>query len=261
MGILIDPPSWSAHGRWWSHLVSDRSVSELHGFAAAQGIPRRGFERDHYDVPSEYYDVLVAAGATPVSPREVVQRLSDSGLRRRKAQAMARRVPGHALLRPRHLEPGDVVAVPAPAGPVPADGLRAGVQRLQSWGLQVRVGDHVLDRHTELGYLAGDDADRAADFTKAWMDPEVSAVMLARGGYGTQRMLDLLDWRRLAEPEPKVLVGFSDVTALHQACAARLGLATVHSHVVTSLGRASEGSAQTLRTTLMQPEPGVDLLA
>ena len=64
MTILIDPPAWPAHGRLWSHLVSDTSLDELHAFAAAHGVPRRGFERDHYDVPADLYDVLVAAGTS-----------------------------------------------------------------------------------------------------------------------------------------------------------------------------------------------------
>ena len=60
------------------------------------------------------------------------------------------------------------------------------------------------------------------------MDDEVAAVVAGRGGYGTQRMLDLLDWRRLAEARPKILAGFSDITALHQAVAHRLGLVSLH---------------------------------
>jgi len=82
--ILIDPPAWSAWDRLWSHLVSDESHDELHDFAKANGIPARGFDRDHYDVPSDRYDDLVAAGAVPVSSRELVGRLIASGLRHRK---------------------------------------------------------------------------------------------------------------------------------------------------------------------------------
>ena len=84
MTIWIDPPAWPAHGRLWSHLVSDTSYDELHDFAAAQGIPRRGFEGDHYDVPQERYAALVAAGAAPVGGREVVRILQRSGLRIQK---------------------------------------------------------------------------------------------------------------------------------------------------------------------------------
>jgi len=84
MAVLIDRPIWPAHGRVWSHLISDTSYAELHAFAEAHGIPARGFEGDHYDVPAEMYAVLVAGGARPVDGRELLQALRDSGLRLRK---------------------------------------------------------------------------------------------------------------------------------------------------------------------------------
>jgi hypothetical protein len=83
--ILIDPPNAAGHGRLWSHLASDESYDELHAFANTLGIPLRGFDRDHYDVPAEWYDDVLTAGATPVSSRELVARLIASGLRRRKS--------------------------------------------------------------------------------------------------------------------------------------------------------------------------------
>jgi hypothetical protein len=85
--ILIDPPNAAGHGRLWSHVASDESYAELHEFARVLGIPERGFDRDHYDVPAEWYDRVVALGAEPVSSRELVQRLVASGLRRRKGAA------------------------------------------------------------------------------------------------------------------------------------------------------------------------------
>ncbi|HMR48130.1 MAG TPA: DUF4031 domain-containing protein [Arachnia sp.] len=84
MAILIDPPVWPAHGTTFSHLVSDSSLEELHAFARAQGVHPRAFDLDHYDVPAQSYDALVAAGAQPVRARELVQRLIASGLRVRK---------------------------------------------------------------------------------------------------------------------------------------------------------------------------------
>ena len=84
MTVLIDPPNASGHGRLWSHLASDDSYEELHAFARVLAIPERGFDRDHYDVPAEWYDQVLAAGAVPVSSRELVARLVASGLRRRK---------------------------------------------------------------------------------------------------------------------------------------------------------------------------------
>ncbi len=85
--IFIDPPLVPSRGRLWSHLASDESYAELHTFAAALGVPARGFDRDHYDLPAEMYDAAVTAGALPVSSRELVRRLVDAGLRRRKPQA------------------------------------------------------------------------------------------------------------------------------------------------------------------------------
>ncbi|GAA1915677.1 DUF4031 domain-containing protein [Nocardioides marmoribigeumensis] len=82
--ILIDPPRVPWRGRLWSHLASDTSYDELHAFARALDIPERGFDRDHYDVPQEWYDAVVAAGAHPVSSRELVSRLRAAGLRRHK---------------------------------------------------------------------------------------------------------------------------------------------------------------------------------
>jgi hypothetical protein len=83
--VLIDTPVWPWQGRLWSHLVSDVSYAELHAFVAAElGIPRRAFQGDHYDVPEELYAVAVAAGAKPVSCRELLTRLLAAGLRVRK---------------------------------------------------------------------------------------------------------------------------------------------------------------------------------
>jgi hypothetical protein len=82
--ILIDPPSVPSRGRMWSHLASDTSYDELHQFAAALGVPARGFDGDHYDIPAEYFDDAVAAGAVPVRSRELVQRITAAGLRKRK---------------------------------------------------------------------------------------------------------------------------------------------------------------------------------
>jgi predicted metal-dependent HD superfamily phosphohydrolase len=81
MAVLIDPPAWPAHGRLWSHLVSDRSLGELHAFAAGLGIPRRAFDLDHYDIPADRHVDALAAGAHSLGGRELVRRLIASGLR------------------------------------------------------------------------------------------------------------------------------------------------------------------------------------
>jgi hypothetical protein len=79
--ILIDEPVWPAHDTVWAHLVSDASYDELHAFAEANGVPRRGFDHDHYDVPESRWHDLVAAGAQPVTGLDLVRRLERSGLR------------------------------------------------------------------------------------------------------------------------------------------------------------------------------------
>ena len=90
MTVIIDAPTWPGHGRLWSHLASDTSLEELHAFAAEIGLPRRAFERDHYDVVAERFDAAMAAGAQLVTSRELVARLHAAGLRRRKVSRLAR---------------------------------------------------------------------------------------------------------------------------------------------------------------------------
>ena len=127
---------------------------------------------------------------------------------------------------PAPLHRGSTVALVAPSAPVPGQRLAGGIALLRSWGLDVAVGPHVAAVAHE-GMLAGTDRERADDLQTAWTDPAVSAVFCARGGYGAGRLLEHLDWEALTEAGPKVLVGSSDITALHEAWATRLGLASV----------------------------------
>lgn len=90
MTVYIDPPVWPGRGLVWSHLVSDVSYDELHAFAAAIGCPRRAFDRDHYDVPSERYSAAVQAGAVEVGCKELLRRLSEAGLRRPRRRGTGR---------------------------------------------------------------------------------------------------------------------------------------------------------------------------
>lgn len=90
MAVLIDTPMWPNHGTLWCHLVSDVSLAELHEFAEMHDVPERAFDLDHYDVPAARHDDLIAAGAVPVSGRELVERLRASGLRITAAQRKGR---------------------------------------------------------------------------------------------------------------------------------------------------------------------------
>ena len=96
--ILIDEPVWPAHGTLWGHVVSDRSLEELHAFARVAGLPARGFDHDHYDYPRARRDDLVAAGAVLVDSTLLMRRLTAAGLRVRPAQKTpSRAVAGERL--------------------------------------------------------------------------------------------------------------------------------------------------------------------
>ena len=157
--------------------------------------------------------------------------------------------------RPDRLRPGDLVALVAPAGPMPPELLQAGIDIVRSWGLRVRVGKHVLDRHPTLNYLAGTDEDRAADFRDAWCDPEVAAVFCVRGGYGCLRMVDLVDWAAITAAGPKVFAGSSDVTVLHEQVGARLGQATLFAPMLATHAFVDdERTREHFRATVFEPE-------
>jgi hypothetical protein len=85
--LYVDPAVWPRRGRLWAHLVSDVSFNELHAFAEMLGVPRRAFERDHYDIPAGVVPVAVWLGASAVPAREIVTRLVSAGLRRPKHAA------------------------------------------------------------------------------------------------------------------------------------------------------------------------------
>ena len=132
---------------------------------------------------------------------------------------------------PQSLRPGAVVAVVAPASPFHRDELFRGLAWLRL-RYRLRVKSGILER---TGYTAGTDERRAAELADVMLDPEVAAIVCARGGYGAMRILDDLPWDAFAA-SPKWLVGFSDVTALHVMANAR-GICSLHAANVTGLGR------------------------
>jgi muramoyltetrapeptide carboxypeptidase len=168
------------------------------------------------------------------------------------------RGPLRPLDRPRRLVTGDTVAVVATSGPLVPERLARGVALLESWGLRVQVGKHARDTDPVYGHLAGTDADRASDLQDAWCDPSVAAVLVARGGSGVARLLDLLDWAAMRAAGPRVLLGFSDVTALHEAVAGRLGLVSLYGPMVANPALAEVPPDATtvdhLRQSLFEPE-------
>ncbi len=156
---------------------------------------------------------------------------------------------GRALLRPRALRRGAVIGVCAPSGPVTPECLDAGVAWLESEGYTVRCGKHAL---AQQGYLAGDDAARREDLLELVRDPEVGALVLARGGYGVTRLLGSLDprvFRRCRKP----IVGYSDATALLLWLLRRAGLAALHGPMLERTDGAPAARARLL--ALLAGEP------
>lgn len=135
------------------------------------------------------------------------------------------------VVKPPPLRAGDVVGVIAPAGAVDAALLQAGVAALEAAGLRVRVAAHALQR---TGFLAGTDVDRAADLTEMLADPELRAIVAARGGYGAGRLLPLID-PAVVRAAGKIFVGHSDVTFLLNAFVQDAGVVSFHGPMVTGL--------------------------
>src|SRR5688572_15809834 len=125
-------------------------------------------------------------------------------------------------LKPPKLRKGDVIGLVSPAGTPTRDKIQASVKYLESLGYKVQLGQHVSKAW---GYLAGTDEERADDFNRMIRDPEVKAIFALRGGYGTPRILPLIAYRTLAR-EPKIISGFSDITALQLAIYRKCRLVT-----------------------------------
>ncbi|MGW1816083.1 S66 peptidase family protein [Streptomyces sp. NPDC002125] len=164
------------------------------------------------------------------------------------------------LARAARLRPGSRVVVVAPSGPVPPDRMERGLELLRGWGLDAVAAPHALGTHPELDHLAATDEHRAQDLQEAWCDPSVDAVLCARGGYGAHRMVDLLDWSALRAAGPKVFVGYSDITVLHEAFALRAGFSTLHGPMTaTEVFLEDEATRHALRSTLFEPESVLNL--
>lgn len=151
---------------------------------------------------------------------------------------------------PNALRPGDAVALVSPAGPVVAEKIETAVRVLQGWGLRPRVYPHALGTFS---FYAGRDEDRAGDLNDALADPEIRGIICNRGGYGVQRIIQNLDFDAVRR-DPKLVVGFSDITALHAALWTEARLATVHGPVATQLERGGIFT-RGLQHTLMSSEP------
>jgi muramoyltetrapeptide carboxypeptidase len=129
-----------------------------------------------------------------------------------------------AMQRPYKLRPGDKVGLIAPASPPQGNDTELAVAHIEALGLRPVLGRYVGAR---TGYLAGSDDERADDFNRMARDPDVRAIVAIRGGYGTMRILPALDYAALRR-DPKIVMGFSDLTAVLNAVAARSGIVTFH---------------------------------
>ena len=153
----------------------------------------------------------------------------------------------NAVKRPRRLQPGDTVGLVAPASVTYESlELQIALEAVDAMGLNARVGPHVMDR---FGYLAGEDIDRASDINAAFADPDIDAVFALRGGWGASRILPFLDFDLIAK-NPKIFLGYSDITSLLNAIYAKAGVITFHGPNVMS--RWNEFTYQGMREVLFE---------
>lgn len=164
-----------------------------------------------------------------------------------------------SLARPPALRPDDRVAVLSVSSPVGQADLRIGVDTLRFAGLDPVIYPSAQAGGSMRHYLAGDDKLRAGDLRAALTDPSIAGIIFACGGYGAQRTLEAMNWQGLAGLAPKVLAGYSDLTAIQEAVAVRLGWASLHSPMVTSTGGTAQYSFGSLLRTLMRPERAMEI--
>lgn len=131
---------------------------------------------------------------------------------------------------PPYLKKGDLVGLTSPAGPITPEELQPAIRQIESWGLRVKTGTAIGRRDYNLG---GTDEERARDFQQMLNDPSVNAIMCARGGYGSVRIIDRLDFSKFLI-QPKWIIGFSDITVLHCHINSNYKVATIHSKMCNS---------------------------
>ena len=148
------------------------------------------------------------------------------------------------MIIPPYLKKGDTIAIVATARKNIEDNLQPAISWLHHWGLEVVIGKTIGLDHNQ---LAGTDEERAADFQKQLDNPNIKAIWCVRGGYGTVRMIDLLDWTKFKQ-NPKWIVGFSDVTVIHSHLN-NLGFASIHGIMPVS-SKATEEAKESLRKAL-----------
>lgn len=149
------------------------------------------------------------------------------------------------MRRPPALQRGDTVGLVAPSRKVSREELRPAIELLQQWGLKVKTGEHLFGAENQ---FSGSDAERAADLQDMFDDPDVRAVICARGGYGALRIVDRIDFMRFVV-KPKWFVGYSDATVFHCHINGGFGVQTLHAPMLFSFLKDAE-STESLRRTL-----------
>ncbi len=140
------------------------------------------------------------------------------------------------MIFPPDLQPNDTVAIVATARKITLEELQPAISLLQNAGYRVKLGSSIgLVNHQ----LAGSDAQRAADFQAQLNDPEVKAIFCARGGYGTVRMVDQIDWQPW-QVTPKWIIGFSDITVLHSHLNQNFKIPTIHGEMPFNFGKSDK---------------------
>lgn len=135
-----------------------------------------------------------------------------------------------SLIIPKYLKPGDVVGITCPAGFITDKEIQSAVQQIQNWGFNIRIGDTVNKRDFTFG---GTDEERAKDFQQMLDDDSIKAIMCARGGYGSIRIIDKLDFKKFTA-HPKWIIGFSDITVIHSHLNRNFNVASIHSKMCNS---------------------------
>lgn len=131
---------------------------------------------------------------------------------------------------PPYLKKGDTIAITSPAGYITSKELQPAIQQIESWGFNIKLGNTIDKREFTFG---GTDEERTKDFQQLMDDKNVKAILCARGGYGFVRIIDRLDFTKL-KAKPKWLIGFSDITVLHNHLNRNIGIASIHSKMCNS---------------------------
>lgn len=155
-------------------------------------------------------------------------------------------------MKPKSLKLGDTIGIIAPASPADPEEQERALQLFSEFGYKMKLGNSITQQY---GYLAGSDWVRADDVNRMFADPEVDAIFCMRGGYGTPRILDLIDYRMIRR-NPKIFVGYSDITALHIAIQRKVRLVTFHGPMILELAKHPDSlSWFTLFQHLTNPYP------